>query len=62
MSFTRKIITKQITWAECREKWSEYYTCKRCEDEVNLKGHLTKPQDAVHVENDKKQVLTSRNS
>ena len=23
------------------EKWSEYYTCKECEDEVNRKGHLT---------------------
>ena len=31
--------------------WSEYYTCKGCEDEVNRKGHLTKPQEAVHVEN-----------
>ena len=36
---------------ECREKWSEYYTCKGCEDEVNRKGHLMKPPDAVHVEN-----------
>ena len=26
---------------ECSEKWSEYYTCKECEDEVNRKGHLT---------------------
>ena len=31
--------------------WSEYYTCKGCEDEVNRKGHLTRPQEAVHVEN-----------
>ena len=31
--------------------WSEYYTCKGCEDEVNRKGHLTKPQEEVHVEN-----------
>ena len=31
--------------------WSEYYTCKECEDEVNRKGHLTKHQEAVHVEN-----------
>ena len=30
------------------EKGSDYYTCK--EDEVNCNGHLTKPQDAVHVE------------
>ena len=33
------------------EKWSEYYTCKECEDEVNRKGHLTKHQEAVHLEN-----------
>ena len=26
-------------------KWSEYYTCKECEDEVNRKGHLTKPRE-----------------
>ena len=32
------------TWVECSEKWSEYYTCKECEDEVNQKGHLTKHQ------------------
>ena len=30
---------------------SEYYACRRCEDEVNQKDHLTKPQEAVHVEN-----------
>ena len=28
------------------EKWSEYYTCNECEDEVNRKGHLTKSQQA----------------
>ena len=28
------------------EKWSEYCTCKECEDEVNRKGHLTKSQEA----------------
>ena len=33
-----------------RSLWSEYYTCKGCEKEVNCKGHLTKPQEAVHVE------------
>ena len=29
-------------------------TCKGCEDQVNRKSHLTKPQEAVHVENVKK--------
>ena len=33
------------------KKWSEYYTCKECEDEVNRKGHLTKLQEVVHVDN-----------
>ena len=33
------------------EKWLEYYTCRECEDEVNRKGHLTKLQEAVHVDN-----------
>ena len=33
------------------EKWSEYCTCKECEDEVNRKGHLMKLQEAVHVDN-----------
>ena len=28
------------------KKWSEYYTLKECEDEVNRKGHLTKPKKA----------------
>ena len=37
----------------CTEKWSEYHTCKGCEDEVNRKGHLTKPQKAVYVEIEK---------
>ena len=27
------------------------YTCKECEDEINRKGHFTKPQDVVDVEN-----------
>ena len=31
--------------------WSEYYTGKGCEVEVKCKGHLTRPQEAVHVEN-----------
>ena len=33
------------------KKWSEYYTFKECEDEVNRKGHLTKLQEVVHVDN-----------
>ena len=33
------------------KKWSEYYTCKECEEEVNRKGHLTKLQEVVHVDN-----------
>ena len=36
---------------ECCEIWSEYYTCKGCEDEMNRKGNLTKHQEAVHEEN-----------
>ena len=40
------------TWTECSEKWSEYHaTCMGCEDEVNRKGHLMKPQEEVYVEN-----------
>ena len=48
---TRKKIKKNITWTECSVKWSELYTCKECEDEVNRKGHLMKLQEAVHVDN-----------
>ena len=33
------------------KKGSKYYTCKECEDEVIRKGHLTKLQKAVHVDN-----------
>ena len=40
--------------------WSEYYTCKGCEDEVNHKGHLIKPKETGHVENVKNN-LTLRN-
>ena len=29
------------------EKGSAYYYCKECEDEVNCKGHLTKPKKAA---------------
>ena len=50
VTFLRKIV-KHITWTECGEKLSEYYTCKGCEDEVNRKGHLMKPQEEVYVEN-----------
>ena len=41
------------------EKWSEYYTCKECEDEVNRIGHLTKLQEAVHVDNVKYIIIKS---
>ena len=33
------------------KKWLKYYTCNECEDEVIRKGHLTKLQKAVHVDN-----------
>ena len=51
------MIIKHIT--ECNEKWSEYHTCKECEDEVNRKGHLTKLQEAVHVDNFKHIIIKS---
>ena len=44
------------------KKWSEYYTFKECEDEVNRKGHLTKLQEAVHVDNFRKMTFNLRNS
>ena len=44
------------------KKWSEYYTCKECEDEVNRKGHLTKLQEAVHMDNFRKIIFNLRNS
>ena len=50
------------TWIECSEKWSDYYTCKKCEDEVNRKGHLTKLQEAVHMDNFRKMTFNLRNS
>ena len=53
----KKMKRKHIT--ECSEKWSEYYTCKECEDEVNRKGHLTKLQEAVHVDNIKYIIIKS---
>ena len=37
----RYFFNKDKTLTECTEKWSEYSTCKECEDEVNRKGHLT---------------------
>ena len=49
----------QKTWIECSEKWSEYYTCKKCEDEVNREGHLTKLHEAVHVDNVKFIIIKS---
>ena len=38
------------TWIERSEKWSDYYTCKQREVEVNRKGHLTKLQEGGHLE------------
>ena len=42
----KREIHKTSSTIPCTEKWSEYYTCKECKDEVNRKGHLTKPQEA----------------
>ena len=33
---------------------TEYHSCRVSENEVNHKGHVKKPQKAVHVENVKK--------
>ena len=41
------------------EKWSEYYTSKECEDKVNRKGHLMKPQETFHVDNVKYIIIKS---
>ena len=41
------------------KKLSGYYTCKECEDEANRKGHLTKLQEAVHVDNVKYIIIKS---
>ena len=49
----KREIYKTSSTIPCTEKWSEYYTCKEREDEVNRKGYLTKPQEAVYVEIDK---------
>ena len=57
-----EVLTHLKTWIECSEKWSEYYTCKECEDEVNRKGHLTKLQEAVHVDNSRNMIFNLRNS
>ena len=51
------MLVKHIT--ECSEKWSDYYTCKQREDEENRKGHLTKLQEAVHVDNVKYIIIKS---
>ena len=56
----KKMIIKHIT--ECSEKWSDYYSCKQREDEENSKGHLTKLQEAVHVDNLRKIIFDLRNS
>ena len=48
--YFKKDFTK--TWTECSEKWSEFHTCRGCEDEVNRKCPPTKPQEVVHVENE----------
>ena len=40
-----------ITFTKFSEKWSEYYICKGCENEVKRKCYLTKPEEAVHAEN-----------
>ena len=44
------------------KKGLEYYTCKQREDEVNRKGHLTKLQEAAHVDNFRKMMFDLRNS
>ena len=49
-TFFQSSAQSKVNDGECNEKWSEYYTCKECDDEGNRKGHLTKPQEAVHVE------------
>ena len=41
------------------KKWLKYYTCKKCEDEVNRKGHFKKLQEAVHVDNVKYIIIKS---
>ena len=41
------------------EKWSEYYTSKECEDKVNSKVNLMKPQETFHVDNVKYIIIKS---
>ena len=41
------------------KKGSKYYTCKECEDEVIRKGHLTKLQENVNVDNVKYIIIKS---
>ena len=41
------------------KKRLKYYTCKECEDEANRKGHLTKLQEEVHVDNVKYIIIKS---
>ena len=56
MIFNNEKFIIQIPSTECSEKWSE---CEECEDEVNRKGHLTKLQEAVHVDNVKYIIIKS---
>ena len=49
--FMRKAILSKRIYKTWIKKWSEYYTSKECEDKVNRKGHLIKPQDTFHVDN-----------
>ena len=54
--------SKTSSTIPCTEKRSEYYTCNEWQDEVNRKGHLTKPQEAVHNENVKNFFQSSAQS
>ena len=47
------------TYCDFIKKWLKYYTCKECEDAANRKGHLTKLQDNVYVDNVKYIIIKS---